>query len=324
MLNQGRKWCINRMVLIFRDERDHFFPARWDFQTYVCLNSSLFKKRNPSRGDFFKDFFENEVQLLAVWKKKKFPVLLTWEDFSKIRSCRDGGLDYFRCWTTKLMKHTVSTSLNFSLLQLISEGCKKQRGITCLKVTWRSVGAPWGLLCFHRGFLALDKSLTAGRLLCTDLPVTATPSGLQSSVCLVSRCEWGDWGGVHHGTALHQQDEVRGEVPGQPQQAAGERPDRLQQEDERQREGACSLPAPHFTGTFLPSLSHCSKVWWGLLPCEMCVLGVRNETWGSGVVFLLPILLFFLSSPIPPPQCFSAHSVARSGPAVDLRMCSMT
>lgn len=57
-----------------------------------------------------------------------------------------------------------------------------------------------------------------------------------------------------------------------------------------------------------------------LFPHEMCVLGARNENSGSRVVFLWSVLLFFLSFPIPPPQCFSAHSVAKLCPAVDLKM----
>lgn len=198
------------------------------------------------------------------------------------------------------MKHTVSSSLNFSLSRLISEDCKKQSGVTCLKVTWRSVGTPSVPLCFHRGFLALDESFTAGRLLCVDLPVRTTPSRWQSSVCSVSRCERGDWGGVHHGTALHQQNEVWGEVPGEPQQAVGERPDRLQQEDERQREGACSLPAPHFTSTFDPPLSLCSRVWWLSHPPSSWNMCARSEKWDlreqNAAVSLVCFVVFSLFS----------------------------
>ena len=61
--------------------------------------------------------------------------------------------------------------------------------------------------------------------------------------------EWlGGGGGVHPGSSLHQQDEVRGEVSGEPQQAAGERSGRRPPQDPSQREGAGILSAAHLTG----------------------------------------------------------------------------
>lgn len=58
----------------------------------------------------------------------------------------------------------------------------------------------------------------------------------------------GAGGGVHRRSPLHQQDEVRGQVFGQPQQAAGERPGRRPPQDPGQREGAGVLSAAHLPG----------------------------------------------------------------------------
>lgn len=76
-----------------------------------------------------------------------------------------------------------------------------------------------------------------------------------SVLCSVGRCEWNHWRRIHHGPFVHQQDEVRGQVPGEPQQAARECTDGLQQEDECQRAGAGSLPAAHLPGRSLLSSS---------------------------------------------------------------------
>lgn len=57
-----------------------------------------------------------------------------------------------------------------------------------------------------------------------------------------------DWWRVHHGSSLHQQDEVRGEDHGQTQQAAGEHHGRQQPEDEPDGDRADSRPAPHLPG----------------------------------------------------------------------------
>lgn len=94
-------------------------------------------------------------------------------------------------------------------------------------------------------------------------------------LCSVGRCEWSHWGGVYHGPPVHQQDEVRGQVPGEPQQTTRECPDGLQQEDERQRAGTGSLPAAHLAGGPFPSPS----LSWDLLPpcpcwCWWCAIGL--------------------------------------------------
>lgn len=57
-----------------------------------------------------------------------------------------------------------------------------------------------------------------------------------------------DGGRVHHSSSLHHQDEVRGEISGEPQQTAGGQPDGEHLQDGGQREGADLLSARHLTG----------------------------------------------------------------------------
>jgi len=82
----------------------------------------------------------------------------------------------------------------------------------------------------------------------SDQSVCSPPYPRRLSVCPDDGVQRRHGGGVHHGPPLHQQDEVRGEVPGEAQQAPGEQPGRHQPQGAGQREGAGLLPAAHLPG----------------------------------------------------------------------------
>lgn len=78
----------------------------------------------------------------------------------------------------------------------------------------------------------------------------------------------GAGGGLYRCSPLHQQDEVRGQVFGQPQQAAGERPGRRPPQDSGEREGAGVLSAAHLPGKRPPDVVTLTEFSWGLVECQ--------------------------------------------------------
>ncbi|MEQ2169590.1 hypothetical protein GOODEAATRI_026721 [Goodea atripinnis] len=65
---------------------------------------------------------------------------------------------------------------------------------------------------------------------------------------------WWDRGGVYSGSALYQQDKVRGEIHGEALQTPGEPPHRVQPKDGRNKPGAVVMQPPRLTGADLNEL----------------------------------------------------------------------